>query len=1172
MGLDEEGEEKEEELDELDSNEEEEGGCSDASSDEDGGDGDDNFEDDRGGDESSGDEREIAMLRKTWTSEASDTYYSAVRIGAKGGRKGAAGGDTYYCGDCVMMETTSGKYPAEILYIFKDRYGDEWVEVRWLYTKDEIEETVPKSRCPDIDDAELLETNDVIANHPGAIAYPVTVHSEEDYRQMEKAAVEEELDDGRHFFCRASYDVRLKRFMPERGQRPAQRLLRGRRFSERPPRPDESDTSSSSSGSGSDGDEDEEEEEDVDEDEDGRGGGGGSAATGDNGDDPAFDSRRKRHSKKRRSSSIGGGGSRGKRSRRLPQDKFSVAMDSLHVTAVPKSLPCRTAERNQLLSFLTSNIKAGGLGNALFVAGMPGTGKTATAHEVVRVLKEQQARGLLPSFKLVELNGMRLQEPHQAYPQLWMALSGEMLSPKRALSRLERYFSKGDPSREFVVLLVDELDYMTTRKQTVLYNLFEWPSRRNARLVVVGIANTIDLPERCLPRVSSRVTSRLTFGPYQKQQLAEILQARLVEANSIQGDGNAFNRGAINMAAAKVASSSGDMRMCLKYCRRAIEVCKARVESAQAEGTGDQVSCEVSVDDVHRAVREITEQAHLLAVRDSAPQERLLLVAITNEVHLGGKGVVDMEDVCLRMEAICRAHPNGPRMPVETTILEMMSRLSASQVVDLDLSRRTPLPDVQLNMSVREVVQMLRDDEAFSRKVLPEALVSDAKEHSTKQSGLPDDSTETSVGGNMWRPNEVVKRHRCRAAILWMSIITGVFVYASLLFAHARRRQKNPSMSFAFRDVYYKYPDMGVCLNGFFGCDEFFLTEACAMSSNMTEGVSRNATFFSGWDSERVSSVVEPSPDGTAWCVNFKTSKVLEKVGQERTPDDTADFFEIELSWFPGGAAGASTTCVADEGTWKPHRELVFFYLTDPETGSRSVAAVVPYTCVTNSTLSFISNYVGIGLTRKEKLRGGDETEYTTNRVTSGSYKTTRKPDLQHPYAHVALVIHQQTNSLEVVTEVDPLDIAEIFGNIGGFWDLLMVFWPLFFVAMSTQNPSLKLRNFRKSLKRGTEAAVVVTASTSKRLTGSFRRSGSGTMSSSGRSKIGSRRGSFASTVETSGGSRPGSFRHSTSSKSTGGSFSSSAGGEFKSDALDQSGDAAPGSVQQIVKLADTKA
>ncbi|CAM9266398.1 unnamed protein product, partial [Hapterophycus canaliculatus] len=204
---------------------------------------------------------------------------------------------------------------------------------------------------------------------------------------------------------------------------------------------------------------------------------------------------------------------------------------------------------------------------------------------------------------------------------------------------------------------------------------------------------------------------------------AEILQARLAEANSIRG--NAFNRGAINMAAAKVASSSGDMRMCLKFCRRAIEVCRARVEAAEANGRGGEVSCEVSVDDVHRAVREITEQAHMLAVRDSAPQERLLIVAITNEVHLGGKGVVDMDDVRVRMEGICRAHPNGPRMPSQTTILEMISRLAAAQVLELNLSRRTPLPDVELNMTVRDVVQMLRDDEAFSRKVLPGALVSE---------------------------------------------------------------------------------------------------------------------------------------------------------------------------------------------------------------------------------------------------------------------------------------------------------------------------------------------------------------------------------------------------------------------------------------------------------------
>lgn len=51
--------------------------------------------------------------------------------------------------------------------------------------------------------------------------------------------------------------------------------------------------------------------------------------------------------------------------------------------------------------------------------------------------------------------------------------------------------------------------------------------------------------------------------------------------------------------------------------------------------------------------------------------------------------------------------------------------MAAAQVLELNLSRRTPLPDVELNMTVRDVVQMLRDDEAFARKVLPGALVSE---------------------------------------------------------------------------------------------------------------------------------------------------------------------------------------------------------------------------------------------------------------------------------------------------------------------------------------------------------------------------------------------------------------------------------------------------------------
>jgi origin recognition complex subunit 1 len=38
----------------------------------------------------------------------------------------------------------------------------------------------------------------------------------------------------------------------------------------------------------------------------------------------------------------------------------------------------------------------------------------------------------------------------------------------------------------------------------VLYNLMEWPLRKGSKLAVIGIANTMDLPERFLPRIARR--------------------------------------------------------------------------------------------------------------------------------------------------------------------------------------------------------------------------------------------------------------------------------------------------------------------------------------------------------------------------------------------------------------------------------------------------------------------------------------------------------------------------------------------------------------------------------------------------------------------------------------------------------------------------------------------
>lgn len=62
------------------------------------------------------------------------------------------------------------------------------------------------------------------------------------------------------------------------------------------------------------------------------------------------------------------------------------------------------------------------------------------------------------------------------------------------------------------------------------------------------------------------------------------------------------------------------------------------------------------------------------------------------------------------------------------------------------------------------------------------------------------------------------------------------------------------------------------------------------------------------------------------------------------------------------------------------------------------------------------------------------------------------------PYAWLSMEIAQETNSLEEITEINPLEIAEMFGNVGGFWGesseqyksvILVIAWPSFEIVGS---------------------------------------------------------------------------------------------------------------------------
>ncbi|KAI0204700.1 ATPase [Astrocystis sublimbata] len=293
---------------------------------------------------------------------------------------------------------------------------------------------------------------------------------------------------------------------------------------------------------------------------------------------------------------------------------FQIARAQLHVASVPTTLPCRETEFSIVYSHLEAAITDGS-GACIYISGTPGTGKTATVREVVSRLDDAVRADELDDFVFVEINGMKITDPHQSYCLLWEALRGQRVSPSQALDLLEREFNHPSPRRVPCVVLMDELDQLVTKTQSVMYNFFNWPGLRHSRLIVLAVANTMDLPERTLSnKISSRLgLTRITFPGYNHEQLMKIIQSRLegVPGNIVEPD-------AVQFASRKVAAVSGDARRALDICRRAVELAEAEwkgpggdpgTPSKRGRGEADKKGSSrgrVTIATVKRAISEAT--------------------------------------------------------------------------------------------------------------------------------------------------------------------------------------------------------------------------------------------------------------------------------------------------------------------------------------------------------------------------------------------------------------------------------------------------------------------------------------------------------------------------------------------------------------------------------------
>ncbi|KAJ1461059.1 P-loop containing nucleoside triphosphate hydrolase protein [Pelagophyceae sp. CCMP2097] len=403
------------------------------------------------------------------------------------------------------------------------------------------------------------------------------------------------------------------------------------------------------------------------------------------------------------------------------EDRLRRAAAALQLSATPTKLQCREKERSQIDGFLREFLRdKKGDGRLLYISGMPGTGKTATVREVVAQLRADDK-----SFDFLDINGMCLPHATHAYSVLWKFLARarpERVSHEIAARKLEAFFtaraardSATDDDHPYTIVLLDELDFMVTRTQAVLYNLFEWPSRKRSRLAIIGpwrarhgagrrralgIANTMDLPERLVPKVRSRLGARrISFMPYKNAELEKILRQRLGADLASVFDGQA-----IKLAGAKGAAYSGDVRKALQMCVKAIDICRGRHRDA---GELDADKMVVTAADVLDAHKLLGESAYIAAIELASPMEAMLLVALC--VELRGSENVSFAALQARVARFVALASDATyaRAPTHAELLDVVARLVDARLVATYAARDARLPALFLNVDDDAVADVL---------------------------------------------------------------------------------------------------------------------------------------------------------------------------------------------------------------------------------------------------------------------------------------------------------------------------------------------------------------------------------------------------------------------------------------------------------------------------------
>ncbi|RDW25298.1 P-loop containing nucleoside triphosphate hydrolase protein [Yarrowia lipolytica] len=426
-----------------------------------------------------------------------------------------------------------------------------------------------------------------------------------------------------------------------------------------------------------------------------------------------------------------------------------------HILAADQEMVGRQVEEATLLRYFEGRLQAkySQPGAALYVSGPPGTGKTALLQRVMdKVFRGKEG------IKVASINCMLAPSARAIMNLIYKQLSGveenEALSADisfdKSVAKLEELFmcqtSKEFAERGTSIVVLDEIDHIMTRDQDILFRIFEWAFCKGSRLILVGIANALDLTDRFLPRLKANnfYPQLLKFKPYDAVQIASIIKSRIVKASdefsrehsslkkevvvkkeedlipsplntpkktqidpttltltpphtptdktpAVAPTTMAIHPAAIQLCARKASANTGDLRKAFDICRKALEISEQEFIQKLAQNDPSTVSKPVvSIATMARVCSQVFGGNNSQRIKMLNLQQKAVLCTVASaEKQLSIEAITSGVDVPLTIQRLfdhytssCKKHRMLSPLPFNE-FLDVCSALESYSVINI---------------------------------------------------------------------------------------------------------------------------------------------------------------------------------------------------------------------------------------------------------------------------------------------------------------------------------------------------------------------------------------------------------------------------------------------------------------------------------------------------------